>query len=212
MNVATTGEPVTPTRRLRLRQRLLPFGDPSRGRRLVKVLSGVLISIVVVGLLELLGVDVAGWLSDMWDALTSIGLGYLLAGWSLQTLQTTLTALGWYYILCAAYPRAPAPYRQVLAAYASGVALNGFLPANIGTFVMLLMFVAITLGANFPGVVGGMFVQKILYQSVRRLCDGWRNRVPLHQLYPLLAHVVLFGGGYGRQTEAAAQSALTAAG
>jgi uncharacterized membrane protein YbhN (UPF0104 family) len=113
--------------------------------------------------LELLGVDVSGWFSDLWDALTGLGFGYLVAGWSLQTVQTTLTALGWYSILRAAYPRAPVPYRQVLAAYATGVALNGFLPANIGTFVMLLMFVAITPGANFPGVVGGMLVQKIFF-------------------------------------------------
>ncbi|MEV0390086.1 fructosamine kinase family protein [Nonomuraea sp. NPDC050643] len=26
--------------------------------------------------------------------------------------------------------------------------------------------------------------------------EGWRERVPLHQLHPLLVHVVLFGGGY----------------
>ena len=129
-------------------------------------LSWLLGIAVVVGLLALLGVDVAGWFSDLWDALTGIGLGYLLAGWSLQTVQTTLTALGWYFILRAAYPRAPAPYRQVLAAYAAGVALNGFLPANIGTFVMLLMFVAITPGANFAGVVGGMLVQKIFFTLV----------------------------------------------
>ncbi len=50
------------------------------------------------------------------------------------------------------------------------------------------------------------------YQSVRPLREGWRDRVGLHQLYPLLAHVVLFGGGYGRQTEAAAASALAIAG
>jgi uncharacterized membrane protein YbhN (UPF0104 family) len=158
--MVTTGPPVT---RHRLRDRLLPFGDPSRGRRLVKVLAWLLGIAAVVGLLGLLGIDVAGWLSDQWDALTGIGLGYLLAGWSLQAVQTTLTALGWYFILRAAYPRAPAPYRQVLAAYASGVALNGFLPANIGTFVMLLMFVAITPGANFAGVLGGMLVQKVFF-------------------------------------------------
>jgi uncharacterized membrane protein YbhN (UPF0104 family) len=158
--MVTTGPPVT---RHRLRDRLLPFEDPSRGRRLVKVLVWLLGIAAVVGLLELLGIDVAGWLSDLWDALTGIGLGYLLAGWSLQTMQTTLTALGWYFILRAAYPRSPTPYRQVLAAYATGVALNGFLPANIGTFVMLLMFAAITVGANFAGVVGGMLVQKIFF-------------------------------------------------
>ena len=49
------------------------------------------------------------------------------------------------------------------------------------------------------------------YRSVRPLREGWRERVGLHQLYPLLAHVVLFGGGYGRQTEAAAKSALAVA-
>jgi fructosamine-3-kinase len=47
------------------------------------------------------------------------------------------------------------------------------------------------------------------YQSVRRLREGWRDRVGLHQLYPLLAHVVLFGEGYGRQAEAAAASAMS---
>lgn len=78
-------------------------------------------------------------------------------------VQTTLTALAWFWILRAAYPRAPVPYRQVLAAYAAGVALNGFLPANVGTFAMLLMFVAIIPGATFPGVVGGMVVQKIFF-------------------------------------------------
>jgi fructosamine-3-kinase len=46
------------------------------------------------------------------------------------------------------------------------------------------------------------------YQGQRPLRDGWRDRVGLHQLYPLLAHVVLFGRGYARQTAAAASSAL----
>jgi uncharacterized membrane protein YbhN (UPF0104 family) len=147
----------------RLRHRWLPFGDPSRRRRLVKVAAWLAGIALVLLLLELLGVDIAGWFSDVWDALTGIGFGYLAAGWSLQTAQTTLTALGWYFILRAAYPSAPVPYRQILAAYAIGVALNGFLPANIGTFVMLLMFVAIVPGANFAGVLGGMLVQKIFF-------------------------------------------------
>jgi fructosamine-3-kinase len=44
------------------------------------------------------------------------------------------------------------------------------------------------------------------YQAHRPLRDGWRDRVGLHQLYPLLAHVVLFGGGFERQTLMAAAS------
>jgi uncharacterized membrane protein YbhN (UPF0104 family) len=158
--MVTTEPTVPPSPR---RWRWLPFGDPSRGRRLVKVLAWLAGIAMVVVVLELFGVDVAGWFESLWDALTGIGFGYLVAGCSLQTLQTTLTALGWYFILRAGYPDAPAPYRQVLAAYATGVALNGFLPANIGTFVMLLMFIAIIPGANLPGVLGGMLVQKIFF-------------------------------------------------
>jgi fructosamine-3-kinase len=46
------------------------------------------------------------------------------------------------------------------------------------------------------------------YQRVRALRPGWRKRIGLHQLFPLLAHVVLFGGGYVAQTHAAARAAL----
>lgn len=46
------------------------------------------------------------------------------------------------------------------------------------------------------------------YESHRRLAEGWRERVPLHQLYPLLAHVVLFGSSYESQTLAVATRAL----
>jgi fructosamine-3-kinase len=48
------------------------------------------------------------------------------------------------------------------------------------------------------------------YEDRRPLREGWRERVGLHQLYPLLAHVVLFGGGYASQTSAAASSAMSA--
>jgi uncharacterized membrane protein YbhN (UPF0104 family) len=145
------------------RSAVLPFGDPSRARRLRKVAGwlGGLALAVAAG--QLLGVDVTGWLSSLWDTLGQLPVEYLAAGWALQTVQTTLTALGWYAILRAGHPGAPVLYRQILAAYAAGVALNGFLPANIGTVVMLLMYVAIIPGANLPGVLGGMVVQKLFF-------------------------------------------------
>ena len=34
------------------------------------------------------------------------------------------------------------------------------------------------------------------YHEAHPLAPGWRDRVPLYQLYPLLVHVVLFGRGY----------------
>jgi uncharacterized membrane protein YbhN (UPF0104 family) len=147
------------------RWRILPFGDPSRRRRLVKVVGWLVAIVLLVVVLNLLGVDVRGWLSSVWDALTEISARYLLAGWAVQLAQTTLTALAWYFILCAGFPYAELPYLQVLAAYATGVALNGFLPANLGTFVMLLMFVAIIPRSSFTGVLGGMVVEKIFFTA-----------------------------------------------
>ena len=35
------------------------------------------------------------------------------------------------------------------------------------------------------------------YDASAPLAAGWRSRVGLHQLYPLLVHAALFGGGYG---------------
>ena len=43
------------------------------------------------------------------------------------------------------------------------------------------------------------------YDEAWPLDDGWRERVPLHQLHPLLVHAALFGGGYGAQAVAAAR-------
>jgi fructosamine-3-kinase len=44
------------------------------------------------------------------------------------------------------------------------------------------------------------------YDEATPLADGWRDRIALHQLFPLLVHTVLFGGGYGAQAVAAARS------
>ncbi len=49
-------------------------------------------------------------------------------------------------------------------------------------------------------------LQRLLdaYRDETPLADGWEERQPLHQLFPLLVHAALFGGHYGRR---AAESA-----
>ena len=49
------------------------------------------------------------------------------------------------------------------------------------------------------------------YDETAPLAPGWRDRIPLHQLFPLLVHVVLFGRGYADQAVAAARAALRVA-
>jgi fructosamine-3-kinase len=46
------------------------------------------------------------------------------------------------------------------------------------------------------------------YEEAAPLADGWRSRVPLHQLHPLLVHVCLFGVAYRDAALAAARAVL----
>ena len=134
----------------------------SRQRKILRIAAWIVGTLVVLVALHLAGIDVWGWFTDLWDTVTEISIGYVILGCLFQGLQTSLTALGWYGILRYAYPGG-VTYMPVLAAYAAGVALNNFVPANMGTFVTLLMYVAIVQGATFPGVLGGYVVQKIFY-------------------------------------------------
>jgi len=115
--------------------------------------------------LELLGVDVRGWLSQLWDQIKAVPAGYIVAGLLFQTGQTVLAALSYYGILSAAYP-GEVIFAPIVAAYAVGVAMNGFLPANMGTFVTLAMFVAIIPSATFGGSLAAYLVQKIFFTIV----------------------------------------------
>jgi fructosamine-3-kinase len=59
---------------------------------------------------------------------------------------------------------------------------------------------------------GCPYLERVLagYEEAAPPADGWRRRVPLHQLFPLLVHTVLFGRGYAEQTLTAARAALAA--
>ena len=134
---------------------------PGNRPNLRRLLFWAVLIVVIAAAADLLGWNISGWFSDLWDTITEISAAYLVAGIALKTVQTTLTAFAWFAILRYAYPTTS--FRVVLACYATSVALNGFLPANIGTFVMLLMFTTIIAGATFSGVLGAYVVEKIFF-------------------------------------------------
>jgi uncharacterized membrane protein YbhN (UPF0104 family) len=111
------------------------------------------------------GWNIRGWFDELWDTISTISVGYLIAAVALKTVQTSLTALGWYYILRYAYKDA-VRWRDIWACYAASVALNGILPANIGTLVMLIMFTAIIAEATFAAILGAYAVQKIFFTVI----------------------------------------------
>jgi len=136
------------------------------GRRphMRRLLIGGLLILVIGAAADLLGWDIRGWFNKLWDTMTEISFGYLVAGVALKTVQTTATAYAWYAILRYAYPTAR--FKLVLACYAASVALNGILPANLGTFALLIMFTTIIAGATFSGVLGAYVVEKIFFTII----------------------------------------------
>jgi uncharacterized membrane protein YbhN (UPF0104 family) len=122
-------------------------------------LVGLAVAIVI---LNLLGVDVVGWLRDLWDQIKAVPVGYIVAGLTFQTGQTVLAGVSYYGILKAAYGD-EVSLPPIVTAYAVGVAMNNFLPANIGTLSTLLMFVALIPSCTFAGAIAAYLVQKIFF-------------------------------------------------
>jgi uncharacterized membrane protein YbhN (UPF0104 family) len=140
--------------------------QPHRARAVALRVAKIAVAACVAGVIfEALGGNAGDWLTDLWDVLTGVSPEYIVAGVALTTVQTIATAEGWYGILRGAYGRKAVRRREVLACYATAVALNGVLPANLGTLVCLLMFVSVIAGATFSGIVGGYVVEKIFFTA-----------------------------------------------
>jgi len=129
-----------------------------------RLLIGALVIVVIGAAANLLGWDIGGWFSDVWDTMKEISIGYVIGAAAFETLQTTATAFAWYSILRFAYPERTR-WLQVLASYAASVALNGILPANLGTFALLFMFTTL-LGTTFAGILGAYAVEKIFFMVI----------------------------------------------
>ena len=138
---------------------------PSARFRWRRLLVGAAVIVVMGAAAQLLGWDITGWFSNLWDTITGISFGYLVAGCALKTVQTSLTAFAWYSILRYAYPDR-VRWLDVLACYAASVALNGILPANLGTLALLLMFTTIIAGATFAALLGAYAVEKIFFTVI----------------------------------------------
>jgi uncharacterized membrane protein YbhN (UPF0104 family) len=181
-----------------------PEAAPAEKRRRPLWLRLVMYALLVVVLgaaANLLGWDIRSWFHSLWNTITTISAGSLIAAILLMIVQTTATAFAWFSILHYAYP-GRVKWRDILAGYAVSVALNGILPANIGTLVFLIML-TVLIGISFAAVLGayavekifftlaGIFVYLYLFLSVGGSFDisfSW-----VHDHWP--ATIIVFGGG-----------------
>jgi uncharacterized membrane protein YbhN (UPF0104 family) len=170
--------------------------------RLGKIALWLIAIAAALEVLQLLGVDITGWLSDLWDQISAVPAGYIVGALIAQTGQTVLAGVSYYGILRAAYGREVALW-PIITAYAVGVAGNSFLPANIGTFVTLLMFVAIIPSATVGGSFAAYLVQKIFFTLVGTfvylylfLSVGGSVNVSFDNVanHPVIAIMIVVGG------------------
>jgi uncharacterized membrane protein YbhN (UPF0104 family) len=144
----------------------VPAADvPAKRSRFKRLFIGAVVLVVIGAAAQLLGWNIRGWLDEVWDTISGISAAYIVGGVALKTVQTTLTAFSWYSILRFAYP-GKVRWLDILACYAASVALNGILPANLGTLAMLLMFTTIIAGATFAAILGAYAVQKIFFTVI----------------------------------------------
>src|SRR5580765_356931 len=87
------------------------FHDPSRPRRLLKIALWLLGLAVVRLVCYFAGWDLRARFARLCDTMSEITIGYIVLGVFFQTVQTTLTAVAWYYILAAGYPDGGVRYR-----------------------------------------------------------------------------------------------------
>jgi uncharacterized membrane protein YbhN (UPF0104 family) len=128
-----------------------------------RIIMWTLIVVVIGALADLLGWNLKGWFHSLWQTITSISIESLIAGIALMIVQTSTTAYAWYAILKFAYPERTR-WKDILAGYAVSVALNGFLPANLGTLVFLIMVTGF-LAISFAAVLGAYAVEKIFFTA-----------------------------------------------
>ena len=139
--------------------------------------------------------------TQLWDQIEEIPPGYIVAALIFQTGQTFFAGLSYYGILSAAYPGEVFLW-PIVAAYAVGVAMNGFLPANIGTFVTLFMFVTIIPSCTFGGSIAAYLVQKIFFTIAGTFV----------YLYMFLSVPGAFDVSFGRETSHPGMTLLVVAG
>jgi uncharacterized membrane protein YbhN (UPF0104 family) len=128
-----------------------------------RIIMWALIVIVIGAIANLLGWDIRGWFHSLWQTMTSISVASLIAAVALMTVQTSATAFAWYSILHFAYPERT-KWKDIWAGYAVSVALNGILPANLGTLVFLIMVTGF-LAIGFAAVLGAYAVEKIFFTA-----------------------------------------------
>lgn len=137
--------------------------QPTAGHRLKVYALWAVALVLVAAVFEFFGVDVVGWLDDVWKNIEAMPPIYIVAAIVLKTAESSLTAVSWMYVLRSVYPRQQVTYKLALGAYQGGVAINAVVPAKAGTWTMLGLFRLYIPGSKLAALLSAFAVQSLAF-------------------------------------------------
>jgi uncharacterized membrane protein YbhN (UPF0104 family) len=102
--------------------------------------------------------EIRGATESFWDFLSDIAILPLFAAIACHLLKLACTSRAWRNILAAAYPKERVPWRDILAAYVSGVGVNAIFPARGGDVVRIYLAHRAIPGSSYTTVVSSTAV------------------------------------------------------
>lgn len=119
-------------------------------------------------------------LSGLWDAfeafidsLAAVHIGALIAALLFHAANLVLRSRAWTTILSAAYPGRGVRWKDVFGAYATGVGVNGIVPARGGDAVKLFLIHSRIRGATYPTIGSSLLAETLFDSAVAFLLVGW---------------------------------------
>lgn len=110
---------------------------------------------------------------SFWDSLSDITWSALALAIGCHLLKMCCTSRAWRNVLAAAYPEQKVRWRQIFAAYVSGVGVNAIIPARAGDVVRVVLAHRAVEGSTYTTVVSSQAVLAIVDMTCALLVFGW---------------------------------------
>ena len=126
---------------------------------------------------------------SFWHSLSDITWSALGLAIGCHLLKLCCTGRAWRNVLAAAYPEEKVRWRQIFAAYVSGVGINAIIPARAGDVVRVVLAHRAIQGSSYTTVVTSNAVLAVFDMTFASLLFAWaltQNVLPSVHVLPSL--------------------------
>lgn len=110
---------------------------------------------------------------SFWEFLSEIAVLPLLAAIACHVVKLGCTSRAWRNILAAAYPSQRVAWKQIFAAYVSGVGINAIVPARGGDVVRVVLAHRAIPGSSYTTIVSSTVVLTFVDMALASIVFVW---------------------------------------